>query len=194
MKVIGLTGSIGMGKSVTANLLRRLGVPVHDSDAVVHQLLSPQGEAFKIVAQIFPAAWDKKNRIIDRQKLGEIIFSDPEKKKLLESILHPFVWRSQRQFVLRFQRMGKKRVVLDIPLLYETGADRRCDAVIVVSAPPFIQRLRVLNRPNMTLEKFYAILGAQTPDFEKRRLADVVIETGLGKAFTLQKLKKFLRK
>lgn len=194
MKIIGLTGSIGMGKSVTANLLRRLGIPVHDSDAAVHHLLSPRGSAFKIVAQTFPEAWDKKNHIIDRRKLGEIIFSDSEKKRLLESILHPYVWRSQRQFVLRSQRMGKKRVVLDIPLLYETGAERRCDSVIVVTAPSFIQRLRVLNRFNMTPEKFSAILTAQIPDVEKRRRADIVIQTGLGKAFALKKLKEFLRK
>lgn len=194
MKIIGLTGSIGMGKSVTANLLRRLGIPVHDSDAAVHHLLSPRGAAFKIVAQTFSEAWDKKNHLIDRRKLGEIIFSDPDKKRLLESILHPYVWRSQRQFILRCQRMGKKRVVLDIPLLYETGAERRCDSVIVVTAPSFVQRLRVLSRSNMTPEKFAAILAAQAPDVEKRRRADIVIQTGLGKAFTLKKLKEFLRK
>lgn len=194
MKVIGLTGSIGMGKSVTANLLGRLGVPVHDSDAAVHHLLSPHGAAFKIVAQTFPAAWDKKTHTIDRRKLGEIIFADPDKKRVLEALLHPYVWRSQRLFVLKMKRMGKRRVVLDIPLLFETGAERRCDSVIVVTAPSFIQRLRVLNRSNMTPDRFSAILAAQIPDVEKRRRADIVIQTGLGKAFTLKKLKEFLRK
>lgn len=192
MKVIGLTGSIGMGKSITAGLLKHLGIPVHDSDAAVHQLLSPRGAAFKVVAQTFPEAWDKKKFTIDRRKLGEIVFNNSDQKKILEDILHPYVWQSQKKFLLRAQKMRRKCVVLDIPLLYETGAEQRCDLVMVVTAPYFIQRLRVLRRANMSEEKFYSILSAQVADTEKRRRADIVIQTGLGKAFTLQKLKKFL--
>ena len=194
MKVIGLTGSIGMGKSLTASLLRRLGLPVHDSDKVVHDLLSPRGAAFKVVARTFPDAWNKKTFTIDRKKLGEIIFNDVSKKRLLESLLHPYVWKSQRQFILRCRRMGVDKAILDIPLLYETGAEKRCSTVICVTAPYLIQRQRVLRRPNMTEEKFFAILSAQVPDAEKRRRADVVIPTGLGRALTLQRLKAFLRK
>ena len=182
-----------MGKSLTAALLRRLGVPVHDSDKAVHDLLSPKGAAFTAVARAFPEAWNKKNHTIDRRILGDIVFRDADKKFLLESILHPYVWKSQRQFILKCRRMGLRRAVLDIPLLYETGAEKKCDAVMCVSAPYLIQRLRVLRRPNMTEAKFFAILSAQVPDAEKRRLADVVIPTGLGRALTLQRLKVFLR-
>lgn len=194
MKVIGLTGSIGMGKSLTASLLRRLGLPVHDSDKVVHDLLSPHGAAFKSVARTFPEAWNKKTFTIDRKKLGEIVFNDAAKKKHLENLLHPYVWKSQRQFILRCKRMGFNKVILDIPLLYETGAEKRCSTVICVTAPYLIQRQRVLRRPTMTEEKFFAILSSQVPDAEKRRRADVVIPTGLGRALTLQRLKAFLRK
>lgn len=192
MRVIGLTGSIGMGKSLTASLLRRLGIPVHDSDRAVHDLLSPRGAGFRPVAQAFPEAWDRRTRTIDRRRLGEIVFKDPEKKRLLEAILHPLVRQSQQKFVLRCRRMGSRLAVLDIPLLYETGAESRCDSVICVSAPYMIQRLRVLRRPNMTEEKFLAILAAQMPDREKRRRADVVVPTGLGRAHTLLRLKNYM--
>ena len=192
MKVIGLTGSVGMGKSVAASLLRRMGVAVHDSDAAVHELLSPRGKAFTAVAVAFPETWDARNRLIDRRKLGDIVFKDPAKKQKLEALLHPLVQQSQMQFIAKARRMGLKKVVLDIPLLYETYAEKRCDAVMVVSAPYFLQRRRVLSRQNMTEEKFFAILAAQVPDFIKRRRADVVIPTGLGRAFTYLRLKKFI--
>lgn len=194
MKIIGLTGSVGMGKSVAASLLRRMGIAVHDSDAAVHQLLAPGGRAFRTVALAFPAAWDGKTHTIDRRKLGGIIFSDPEKKRHLEAILHPLVQQSQRNFILQARRRGAKMVVLDIPLLYETHAEMRCNKVIVVSAPYFLQRLRVLARPNMTEEKFFAILDAQMPDEEKRRRADYIVPTGLGRAFTFRHLKKCINK
>jgi dephospho-CoA kinase len=193
MKVIGLTGSIGMGKSVAAGLLRRLGVPVHDADVAVHDLLAPGGKAFETVALTFPEAWDKKRFVIDRQKLGELVFKDPAKKRALEKILHPLVQESQQAFIRKARRMGMKKVVLDIPLLYETGADRHCDAVICVTAPYFLQRTRVMSRRGMTEEKFFAILSSQWPDIEKRRRASVVIQTGLGRAYTMLGIKKFLR-
>jgi dephospho-CoA kinase len=194
MKVIGLTGSIGMGKSIAAGLLRRLRIPVHDSDAAVHDLLAPGGKAFETVALTFPEAWDKKRFVIDRRKLGELVFSNPMKKQALEKILHPLVQESQQAFIRKARRMGLKKVVLDIPLLYETGADRRCDEVICVTAPHFLQRIRVMSRRGMTEEKFFAILSSQLPDIEKRRRASVVIQTGLGRAFTLLRLKKFLKR
>lgn len=194
MKIIGLTGSIGMGKSVAAKLLRVLRIPVHDSDAVVHQLLSPYGAAFSLVARTFPEAWDAKTHTIDRKKLAEIIFKDSAKKKLLEDLLHPLVWQSQKKFILKARRMGLKKIVLDIPLLYETRAEGKCDEVMCVSAPYFLQRQRVLSRPGMSEEKFLAIIAAQIPDIEKRHRSHVVIPTGLGRAFTLQKIKRYLER
>jgi dephospho-CoA kinase len=194
MKVIGLTGSIGMGKSVASSLLRRLGIPVHDSDAAVHELLSPGGAAFTTVSLAFREAWDRKRKVIDRKKLGEIVFADEEARRRLEAILHPLVWRAQKKFLLKARRMGLKKVALDIPLLFETGAERKCDAVITVSAPFLVQKQRVLRRPGMNEKKFFAILSRQLPDIQKRRLSDIVVETGIGRAFTLTSLKKALRK
>ncbi len=193
MKIIGLTGSIGMGKSATAAMLRLLRIPVHDSDAAVHRALAPGGDAFRAVALAFPEAWDKKTHTINRTRLGEIVFNDTARRKTLEAILHPCVWLSQKKFILKHRRMGARKVVLDIPLLYETGAEKKCDAVISVTAPYFIQRLRVLRRPGMTEEKFLSILASQAPDAEKRRRADWVVNTGLGRAFVLEKLRKILR-
>ncbi len=194
MKIFGLTGSVGMGKSVAARLLRRMGVAVHDSDTAVHALLAPRGGAFKAVALQFPEAWDKKNHVIDRRKLGQIVFGNETKKRELEAILHPLVQQSQMEFIRQARRMGLKKVVLDIPLLYETHAEKRCHKVMVVTAPYFLQRRRVLSRANMTEEKFFAILAAQMPDIEKRRRADAIIPTGLGRAFTFRLLKKFISK
>ena len=189
MKIIGLTGSIGMGKSVTANMLRRLGLPVFDSDRCVHGLLSPSGKAFETVALTFPESWDAKKHIINRTKLGEIVFKNEENRRKLESILHPLVWHEQNEFIKTSRRAGHKAVILDIPLLYETGSNRKCDLVICVDAPFVIQKQRVLSRPNMTEDKFYAILSGQIPNLEKKRRADIVIETGLGRAHTFRRLK-----
>ncbi len=193
MKIIGLTGSIGMGKSATAALLQNLGVPVHDSDAAVHIALSPEGGAFRDVALEFPEAWDKATHTINRKILGAIVFADAEKRRKLEALVHPHVWDSQREFIKRFKSAGAKLVVLDIPLLYETGAESKCDEVMVVTAPSFIQRQRVLSRPGMSEEKFQSILKNQVPDAEKRRRADYIIHTGLGRAYTLWSLKKYLK-
>ncbi|HTZ79715.1 MAG TPA: dephospho-CoA kinase [Stellaceae bacterium] len=191
MIVLGLTGSLGMGKSTAAAMLRRLGVPVHDADAEVHRLLGPGGGAVKAVAKAFPAtlAGDR----IDRKALGHLVFDHPRALKRLEAILHPMVQAAERRFLARSRRRGVPVAVLDIPLLFETKGERRCDGVIVVSAPPAVQRQRVLRRPGMTAERFASVLARQMPDGEKRRRADWVVPTGLGKAVTLNHLKKVLR-
>lgn len=182
-----------MGKSVAARLLKRLGLHVHDSDAAIHALLSPKSEAFEEVALAFPQAWDKKTRTINRKILGDIVFHDDEAREKLESILHPHVWESQRKFILKAQRLGLRQVVLDIPLLFETGAETKCTEIVCVTAPPYLQRLRVLRRPNMDEQKFQAILRRQMPDQLKRRLSDHVVQTGLGYADTFKRLQKALR-
>lgn len=179
-----------MGKSATAKLLRVLKVPIFDSDACVHDLLSDR--AIPQIKAAFPSVWNTINRSIDRQALGRIVFADPIAKAKLESILHPMIWAKQRKFIAKCQRAGQKAVVLDIPLLFETGRDRICDKTICVTAPTFLQRSRVLSRNNMNSEKYAAILKSQMPDREKRCLADYIVPTGIGRAFTLQKLKKIL--
>lgn len=184
MVILGLTGSIGMGKSTAAAMFRYLGVPVHDADATNHLLMAPGGPAFDQVISAFPEVL--RDGRIDRQMLGKIVFADGRALKKLESILHPLIRAAEIRF-LRSQRMlGRKLVVLDIPLLYETGGEKRCDIVAVVSAPGFVQRQRVLARQGMTDEKFSAILSKQMPDMEKRKRADYVIPTGLGRAVTFQ--------
>ncbi|MEK7802227.1 MAG: dephospho-CoA kinase, partial [Pseudomonadota bacterium] len=144
MKILGLTGSIGMGKSLVASMLRRRRVPVFDSDRCVHHLLGPNGKACAAVAKAFPAAWDKKKHLINRQKLGDMIFHAPHQRRKLEAILHPLVAQAQKEFIAKARRTGIKTIVLDIPLLFETNGQRKCDAVICVTAPSFIQRIRVL--------------------------------------------------
>lgn len=184
MKVLGLTGSIGMGKSTAAAMFRYLGVPVHDADATTHELMAPNGLAFDPIARAFPDVIVDGR--IDRQALGKIAFSDPDVLKKLETILHPLIRAAENRFLANQRRLGRKLVVLDIPLLYETAGEKRCDHVSVVSAPWFIQRQRVLSRQGMTDAKFYAILSKQMPDIEKRKRADFIIPTGLGRAVTFQ--------
>ncbi len=179
LKILGLTGSIGMGKSEAARMLKRLGVPVFEADKIVHQLLAKEATAF--IAKTFPACI--KNGVVDREVLGKIVFADTKQKALLEAIMHPLVRAKQKQFLQSMRH--KPLVVLDIPLLFETGWDTMCDRVCVVSAPHMIQRQRVLQRPNMTEQKFHAILATQMPDSEKRKRADFIIHTGLGKRFAL---------
>ncbi len=193
MIVLGITGSIGMGKSTLAAMLEEMGVPVHNSDMAVHEALSPGGAAFEEVAVTFPDAWDKKTHTIDRKKLGAIVFGDADKRKELEAIVHPAVWDSQNKFRMKYNRLGLKAVALDIPLLFETGAEERVDYTIVASAPFDIQRRRVLARPNMSEEKFAAILATQMPDNEKKRRADYVVETGMGLGHSRRALEKILR-
>ena len=194
MIVFGLTGSIGMGKSTAASMLKKLGVPVHDSDQAVHAALKPRGAAFEEVAVTFPAAWDKKNRIIDRKALGDIVFHDKAQMKKLESILHPIAAASQKKFIMQMHGKGKKAVALEIPLLFETGAESRVDYTICVTAPHTIQRRRVLARKNMTEEKFRSIVSSQMPDAQKQSLSDFIVQTGMGYGTTYRELRKILKK
>lgn len=194
MIVFGLTGSIGMGKSTAARMLKMLGVPVHDSDRAVHAALKPRGVAFEEVAVTFPGAWDKKSRIIDRKALGDIVFHDKAQMKKLEAILHPIAAASQKKFIMEMRMKGKRAVALEIPLLFETGAEARVDYTICVTAPPIIQRRRVMARKNMTEEKFRNIVASQMPDAEKQARADFVVQTGMGYGTTFRELRKVLKK
>jgi dephospho-CoA kinase len=176
MIVLGLTGSIGMGKSTTAKLFAEAGVPVHDSDEAVHRLYS--GAAAPLIDAEFPGT--VVDGAVDRARLSKHVVGDAEALARLEKIVHPLVRADADRFVARHRAAGAPLVVLDIPLLFETGGTGRVDRIAVVSAPADIQRERVLARPGMTPEKFEAILARQTPDAEKRRRADFVIDTGHG--------------
>ncbi|MFQ5347136.1 MAG: dephospho-CoA kinase [Rhodothalassiaceae bacterium] len=191
MIVLGLTGSIAMGKSEAARMLRRFAVPVFDSDAAVHALLAPTGEAFAEVAAAFPEAIVEG--AVERRRLAAIVFANPAARKRLEAILHPRVLVAQRRFLEEAERSGARIAALDIPLLYETGGEKRVDYVAVVSAPPEIQRARALARPGMTAERLDAILKAQLPDSEKCRRADYVLPTGGSKRALLRAIGRMLR-
>ncbi len=182
MVIVGLTGSIGMGKSTAAKMLRQMGVPVYDADAAVHALQAPGGVALPPIEAAFPGV--VKNGVLDRQALGARVFGNKEALRRLEAIVHPLVARRQRAFLKRAAQHGAALVVLDIPLLFEGRGERRVDATLVVTAPSFLQRRRVMARPGMTLEKFAGILRQQVPDSLKCRKATVVIPTGLGLAPT----------
>ena len=176
MFILGLTGSVGMGKSATAKFFAEAGAAVHDADAVVHRLY--EGEAVEAIERAFPGTTaDGK---VDRTRLGARVLGDAAALKRLEAIIHPMVHEAERRSTAEAEAAGKKVVVLDIPLLFETGSDRRCDAVVVVSAPAEVQRARVLERPGMTPEKLDAILAKQMPDAEKRARADFVVDTSQG--------------
>ncbi len=191
MVILGLTGSIGMGKSTAADMLRRLGVPVHDADAVVHRLIGRNGVAVPLIGKAFRGV--VVDGRVDRKRLGDRVFGNPAALRRLEAILHPLVRRDSEAFLARHARRRSPLVVLDIPLLFETGAERRCDAVLVVTAPPQVQAARVLSRPGMNPKKFRAILEQQIPDAEKRRRADFVLSTGLAKGETLRRLAGIVR-
>lgn len=188
MFILGLTGSIGMGKTVAAGDFRRLGLPVHDSDAAVHALMAKGGAAVEAVGAAFPGV--VRDGAVDRGELGGRVFGDDQALKKLEAILHPLVRKQTNAFLGRHARLRTPAVVLDIPLLFETGAEERCDAVCVVSAPYREQRRRVLARPGMTEEKFQEILKHQIPDYLKRRAADFVIFTGLGRSHSLPMIRR----
>jgi dephospho-CoA kinase len=190
--VLGLTGSIGMGKSVAGRMLQRRRVPLFDADRCVHCLLAPGGQAVAAVAVAFPGVESAAGGI-DRRLLGERVFSDPVALRRLEDILHPLVAAAENRFMALARARRAPVVVLDIPLLFEVGGEKRCDYVAVVSASPLLQRQRVLRRPQMTEARFAAILRQQMPDPEKRRRADFVVPSGLGQALTWRRLGAILR-
>jgi len=171
--VLCLTGSLGMGKSTAARFFAEAGVPVHDSDAVVHALY--EGEAVPAIEQAFPGSTSGGK--VDRAKLASLVLNDPAALARLEAIVHPLVSVSRDRFLAAAQARGAAVVVLDVPLLFESAMERRCDAVVVVSAPPEVQRQRAFERPGMTEEKFAAILAKQMPDAEKRRRADFIVDS-----------------
>lgn len=187
MVILGLTGSIAMGKTTAAGLLRRLGVPVFEADREVHALLARGGAAVPMVAAEFPGL--VTDGVVDRSALGQRVFADAQALADLEAILHPLVRRSEQRFLRAAALRRVPLVVLDIPLLLETGGERAVDAILVVSAPAFIQESRVFGRPGMTPERLQAVLGRQMADVEKRRRADFVVPTGLGRRETLRRLK-----
>jgi dephospho-CoA kinase len=178
--ILGLTGSIGMGKSAVAAMFREAGVPVFDADAAVHELQGPRGALLGKIEQAFPGSTTAQG--VDRQKLGTAVFGDPAALKRLEAIVHPAVGALRQKFLA--EHAAAPLIVFDIPLLYEKGGPHELDAVAVVSASAAVQRARVLARPGMSAEKFAQILGLQVPDAEKRARADYVLDTGASLADT----------
>ncbi len=178
MIVVGLTGSVGMGKSTTAGMFAAAGVPVFDSDACVHRLYA--GTAVESIEAAFPGV--ARDGAIDRVALGHRVVGDAAAMARLEAIVHPLVGAARAAFLAGAEAAGAPLAVLDIPLLFETGAERAVDVVVLASAPPVVQKNRVLARPGMTVDRFTAILARQMPDAEKRRRAHHIVETGEGMA------------
>jgi dephospho-CoA kinase len=176
MFILGLTGSVGMGKSTTLRFFDEAGVPVYDADREVHRLY--EGAAVPAIEAAFPGT--TRDGKVDRTKLAARVLNNPEALRRLEAIVHPMVHDVEQRILAEAEAAGHKVAVLDIPLLYEVDADKRVDAVVVVTAPPEVQRARVMERPGMTEEKFAAILAKQMPDAEKRRRADFVVDTSQG--------------
>ncbi len=174
--ILGLTGSIGMGKSTTAALFQARGIPVHDADATVHALY--RGRAVPLIAAAFPDA--VRDGVVDRPSLSAAVLGEPEAMARLEAIIHPLVREEEASFLRGCRQRGSGLAVLDVPLLLETGGESRCDAVLVVSAPADVQRARVLARPGMTPERFDAILARQMPDAQKRARAHFIVDTSRG--------------
>jgi len=191
MLIVGLTGSIGMGKSTATRLLRSMGIPVYDADAAVHAVQGPGGEALPPIEAAFPGS--VKSGVLDRAALGAKVFGDPVALRKLESIVHPLVGRRQRAFLKKWASRRVPIVVLDIPLLFEGSGHRRVDATMVVSSPYFLQRQRVLARPGMTAEKFEDIHRRQVHDTIKRRRADFVLPSNAGIGPTRAALAKALK-
>ncbi len=189
MIIVGLTGSIGMGKTTTAALFADEGVPVNDADQIVHDLY--RSDAVEPIRAMFPDVIVEG--VVDRKKLSENLAKNPAKFADLEAVVHPLVRAREKAFLDEQRALGKKVVVLDIPLLFETGGDRRVDKIVVVSCEPAVQRQRVLSRPGMTPEKFELILSRQTPDAEKRARADYVIDTGHGIDMARSQVKTLLK-
>jgi len=187
--ILCLTGSLGMGKSTAAKFFAEAGVPVHDADAVVHALY--QGEAVPLIEQAFPGVTaDGK---VDRGKLAAIVLNDGAALARLEAIVHPLVFAAREKFIAEAQARDAPAVVLDVPLLFETGAQDRCDAVVVVSAPRDVQHSRAFERPGMTEEKFAALLAKQMPDEEKRRRADFILDSSQSFDHTRAQIRDILR-
>jgi dephospho-CoA kinase len=189
MIVLGLTGSIGTGKSTTAAMFHDLGVPVHDADATVHDLY--RGDAVAPVAARFPQALNEG--VIDRKALAALLAEAPERFGELEAIIHPLVRARETAFLTAESQNGSPLVLLDIPLLFETGGEARVDKVVVVTCDPETQRQRVLARPGMTEEKFRLILSRQMPDAEKRRRADFIVDTGNGLEAARKQVEEIIR-
>jgi dephospho-CoA kinase len=189
MFILGLTGSLGMGKSTTAGFFADAGVPVHDADAVVHRLY--EGEAAAAIEAAFPGTTMAGK--VDRGKLAARILDDPAALRRLEAIVHPLVRGAEARFLSDARARDAKVVVLDIPLLFETAGDQRVDAIVVVSAPSDVQRQRVLERPGMTPDKLDALLARQMADSEKRRHADFVVDTSRGFEAARAQVQEILR-
>jgi len=187
MKIIGLTGSIGMGKSTTAAMFKDLGVPVFDADAAVHALYAPDGKAVPLIRAVFPDAITE-DQGVDRTRLGEHMRADPLNLDVLSSFIHPWVGEMRAVFLQEAQASGAQAVLFDIPLFFETGAESQVDAVVVVTAPAEVQKARVLSRPKMTEVLFETLLSRQMSDAEKRERADYVISTAEGLAETRQRV------
>lgn len=181
-----------MGKSTAAAILKRQRLPVFDSDREVHNLLTHNKLLRQHLATYFPEAINQETGALDRQKLGKIVFVSPSQRHFLESLIHPFIWQAQNRFVHKARRTGQRTIVLDIPLLFETRREQVFDAILCVSAPPFLQRQRALLRIGMNAEKLAAILRGQWPSREKEMKADYVIKTGIGFAQTARSLNKTL--
>ena len=194
MKVIGLTGGIGMGKSTAASVFRRARIPVFDADACVHRLQAPGGAALPAIGRAFPGTVAERDGrlVLDRAALRMAVLGDPTALARLEAILHPMVRRAERAFLARARRAGARAAVLDIPLLFESGGPGRVDQVVVVSAPPDIQRHRVRQRRRMSADQLAAVLARQMPDAQKRRRADLVVRTGLSRRHALRTLRRFI--
>lgn len=178
MLVVGVTGSIGMGKTTTARMFARLGYRVFDADAVVHKLYEKGGAAVPLIAREFPAA--VSDGAVDRRKLSGIVTGDREALARLEALVHPLVRAGEQEFIKAARGAGHRLAVVDIPLLFETGREKEVDAVVVASAPEDVQKARVLARPGMTAESFESIISRQLPDSEKHRRADFVVDTSRG--------------
>lgn len=190
MFILGLTGSIGMGKSTTAKFFAEEGVPVYDADAAVHRLY--EGEATPVVEAAFPGTTAAGK--VDRDKLAKRVVGDAAAIARLEAIVHPLVAQVRERFLAAAERQGAAVAVLDIPLLLETGGDRRCDAVVVVTAPAEVQRARVFERPGMTEEKFAGLLAKQMSDADKRARADFIVDSGQGLDAARDQVREILRK
>jgi dephospho-CoA kinase len=191
MRVIGLTGGIGMGKSTAAAAFRRARIPVFDADAAVHALQAPGGKALRAIAAAFPGT--VVDGALDRAALRAAVLGKPEALRRLERIVHPMVQAEERAFLGRARRAGARAAVLDIPLLFETGGQARVDHVVVVSAPRGVQINRVRRRRHMSQAQIEAILARQMPDARKRRLADTVVLTGLSRHHALRTIRRLIR-